>query len=368
MEEEVAGPSQRRESTKMASGSSTQTKPLLAALSGERRKRPPIWLMRQAGRYLPEYRAIRRSAGSFLDLCYSPELAIEITLQPIRRFGFDAAILFSDILVVPDALGAEVRFVEGEGPQLTPLRSAADVARLDANGLHAHLEPVYTAIRGLRTALPGDVTLIGFSGAPWTLAAYMVEGGGSKEFLAARRMARGEPETFRALIDLLADTVISYLCAQVDAGAEALQLFDSWAGVLPEPELRRWCIEPTRRIVTALRQRHPDIPIIAFPRGIGVSYVEFARAVPVQGISLDTTVPVEWAAQTLRRDPGLCLQGNLDPVALLGSEEDLLAEARRIVAAYGDRPFVFNLGHGVAQETPPESVARLVDYLKSRER
>ena len=352
----------------MFSSNGIRTKPLLAALNGERRQRPPVWLMRQAGRYLPEYREIRRSVGGFLELCYSPELAIEITLQPIRRYGFDAAILFSDILVVPDALGADVRFVEGEGPQLTPLRTAADVARLSAKDLHAHLAPVYATIRGLRTALPSDVTLIGFSGAPWTLAAYMVEGGGSKEFLAARRMARREPETFRVLIDLLVDAVVSYLSAQVDAGAEALQLFDSWAGVLPEPELRRWCIEPTRRIVTALRQRHPDTPVIAFPRGVGASYAEFARAVPVQGISLDTTVPVQWASQALRRDPSLCLQGNLDPVALLADGEDLLAEARRIVAAYGDRPFIFNLGHGVAQETPPESVGRLVDYLKSLER
>lgn len=352
----------------MSPSSGIRTKPLLAALNGERRARPPVWLMRQAGRYLPEYREIRRSVGSFLELCYSPELAVEITLQPIRRYGFDAAILFSDILVVPDALGAEVRFVEGEGPQLTPLRTPADLTRLHAKGLHTHLEPVYTAIKELRSTLPGDVTLIGFSGAPWTLAAYMVEGGGSKEFLAARRMARREPETFGALIDLLTDAVASYLSAQVDAGAEALQLFDSWAGVLPEPELRRWCIEPTRRIVAALRHRHPDIPVIAFPRGVGASYAEFACAVPVQGISLDTTVPVVWAAQTLHRDPGLCLQGNLDPAALLGSEEDLLVEAERIVAAYGDRPFIFNLGHGVAQETPPESVARLVDYLKSLER
>ena len=349
----------------MASSSGIQAKSLLAALRGERRKRPPVWLMRQAGRYLPEYREIRRSVAGFFELCYSPDLAIEITLQPIRRYGFDAAILFSDILVVPDALGADVRFVEGEGPQLTPLRSRTDLSRLDAKGLHAHLEPVYAAIRGLRTALPGDVTLIGFSGAPWTLAAYMVEGSGSKEFLAPRRMARREPEVFGALIDLLADAVIEYLSAQVVAGAEVLQLFDSWAGVLPEPELRRWCIEPTKRIAMALRERHPDVPLIAFPRGIGASYVEFAREVPVQGISLDTGVPVTWAARTLRRDPGLCLQGNLDPVALLGDKTGLLAEAQRIVAAYGDRPFIFNLGHGVTQETSPDAVSRLVDYLKS---
>jgi uroporphyrinogen decarboxylase len=338
---------------------------LLQALAGVRTPRPPVWLMRQAGRYLPEYRALRREVGGFLDLCYAPELAVEVTLQPIRRYGFDAAILFSDILVVPDALGADVRFVEGEGPQLTPLTTEADLARLGFGGFDAHLAPVYETLRRLAVALPPEVTLIGFSGSPWTLAAYMVEGGGSKEFLAPRRLARRQPELFGRLIDLLTDAVTRYLSAQVAAGAEALQLFDSWAGVLPEPELRRWCVEPTRRIVAELRARHPHVPVIAFPRGIGAAYADFAREVPVQGISLDTAVPVAWAARTLRREPGLCMQGNLDPVALLADEATLLAEAGRIVAAYGDRPYIFNLGHGVTQETPPESVGRLVGYLKS---
>lgn len=342
-------------------------KVLLAALAGEKRARPPVWLMRQAGRYLPEYRAIRSRVGSFLELCYTPELAVEVTLQPIRRYGFDAAILFSDILVVPDALGAEVRFVEGEGPQLTPLKSEADLARLGLGRLHEHLAPVYETVRQLAAALPPETALIGFAGAPWTLAAYMVEGGGSKEFLAARKLARQEPRLFSRLIDLLTEAVTLYLSRQVEAGAEALQIFDSWAGVLPEPELRRWCIEPTRRIVGSLRARHPGVPVIAFPRGVGASYVEFAREVPVQGLSLDTTVPVAWAARELRREGPLCLQGNLDPVALLGDPDDLVREAARIVAAYGERPFVFNLGHGVSQETPPEAVARLVDYLKSSE-
>jgi uroporphyrinogen decarboxylase len=340
-------------------------KPLLAALAGHRQTRPPVWLMRQAGRYLPEYRELRRGVRGFLDMCYTPDLAVEITLQPIRRYGFDAAILFSDILVVPDALGAEVRFVEGEGPQLTPLTGAADLGRLGFAGFDAHLAPVFETLRRLRVALPAEVTLIGFSGAPWTLAAYMVEGSGSKEWLAPRRMARRQPELFGQLIDLLTDAIIRYLSAQVSAGAEVLQLFDSWAGVLPETELRRWCVEPTRKIVTELRRRHPEIPIIAFPRGIGAAYATFAAEVPVQGISLDTTVPVHWAARNLRRDPGLCLQGNLDPMALLADGPSLLAEAASIVAAYGDRPFIFNLGHGVTQETPPESVGRLVDYLKS---
>lgn len=343
-------------------------KPLLAALAGIRQPRPPVWLMRQAGRYLPEYRALRRDAGSFLELCYSPELAVEVTLQPIRRFGFDAAILFSDILVVPDALGADVRFVEGEGPQLTPLREEADLTRLGFDGFHTHLAPVYETVRRLAAALPPEVTLIGFSGAPWTLAAYMVEGSGSKEFLAPRRMARQQPALFAQLIDLLSDAIIRYLDAQIEAGAEVIQLFDSWAGVLPEAERTRWCIEPTCRIVTALRAKHPQVPIIAFPRGIGAAYAEFSRTVPVQGISLDTSVPVAWAAAELRRDPVLCLQGNLDPIALLGDEPSLREEAQRIVTAYGQRPFIFNLGHGVTQETPPERVGALVDYLKSLDR
>ena len=217
----------------MLSSSTTPRKPLLAALAGERRPRPPVWLMRQAGRYLPEYRELRRGVRGFLDMCYTPDLAVEITLQPIRRYGFDAAILFSDILVVPDALGAEVRFVEGEGPQLTPLIGEADLAKLGLAGFDAHLAPVFETLRRLRLALPAEVTLIGFSGAPWTLAAYMVEGSGSKEWLAPRRMARRQPELFGQLIDLLTDAIIRYLSAQVDAGAEVLQLFDSWAGVLP---------------------------------------------------------------------------------------------------------------------------------------
>jgi uroporphyrinogen decarboxylase len=349
----------------MASSSNLPEKPLLAALAGLRQARPPVWLMRQAGRYLPEYRELRRSVGGFLEMCYTPDFAVEITLQPIRRYGFDAAILFSDILVVPDALGCEVRFVEGEGPQLTPLTGEADLARLGFARFDAHLAPVYETLRRLRLALPDEVTLIGFSGAPWTLAAYMVEGSGSKEWLAPRRMARRDPALFGALIDLLTEAVTHYLSAQVAAGAEVLQLFDSWAGVLPEPELRRWCIEPTRRIVETLRARHPEIPVIAFPRGIGAMYEVFAVEVPCQGVSLDTTVPVGWAARTLRRDPGLCLQGNLDPLALLADGPTIVAEAARIVRAYGDRPFIFNLGHGVIQETPPESVGRLVGYLKS---
>lgn len=349
----------------MTLGSATHQKPLLAALDGVRQQRPPVWLMRQAGRYLPEYRELRRSVGSFLDLCYTPDLAVEITLQPVRRFGLDAAILFSDILVVPDALGCEVCFVEGEGPQLAPVRSESDLARLGFDGFDRRLAPVLETLRRLRPALPTNVTLIGFSGAPWTLAAYMVEGGGSKEFALARRLARREPALFGRLIDLLTDAVVRYLSAQVTAGAEVVQLFDSWAGVLPELELERWSIAPAARIVTELQQRHPTVPIIVFPRGIGASYEAFAARVPAQGIGLDTTVPVAWAARVLRHEPSLCLQGNLDPLALLADESVMLAEVQHIIDAYGDRPFIFNLGHGVTPETPPASVARLVAYLKS---
>ena len=343
-------------------GTALPRKAMLAALAGKRRRRPPVWLMRQAGRYLPEYRAVRSQVRSFLELCYTPELAVEVTLQPIRRYGFDAAILFSDILVVPDALGQEVRFVEGEGPQLTPLRKAEALDRLAVARLHDRLAPVYETLRRLKLALPPEVALIGFAGAPWTLAAYMVEGGGSKEFWAARRLARQEPVLFGRLIDLLTEAVSDYLSAQVAAGAEIIQLFDSWAGVLPPAELERWCIEPTRQIVRSLRARHPEVPVIAFPRGIGASLQRFVERVPVQGLSLDTTVPLPWAASHLQ---GPCLQGNLDPAALLAAPEILQAETAAVVAGHGERPFIFNLGHGVSQETSPEAVSRLVAYLKS---
>jgi uroporphyrinogen decarboxylase len=298
-----------------------------------------------------------------LSVCYNPDLAEEITLQPIRRFGFDAAILFSDILVIPDALGAGVRFLEGEGPQLDPLRDETGVARLDPGRLHGHLEPVYETLRRLRRSLPPAVTLIGFSGAPWTLAAYMVEGSGSKEYAAPRTMARRQRPLFKALIDLLTDAVIAYLDRQVQEGAEALQLFDSWAGVLPEGEFRAWCIEPAARIVAELNARHPGVPVICFPRGAGAGYLEFASSVRPQGLSLDTTVPMGWAAASLPGD--VCLQGNLDPLAFFGTPEAMLEEAARILAATAGRAHVFNLGHGVLPPTDPAMVGRLVAYLQS---
>ncbi|MGF1563421.1 MAG: uroporphyrinogen decarboxylase [Geminicoccaceae bacterium] len=338
-------------------------KPLLRALRGEKSHTPPIWFMRQAGRYLPEYRQKRAEAGGFLDMCYNPAFATEVTLQPIRRYGMDGAILFSDILVVAHALGADVRFVEGEGPKLTPIRTAAGLDALDPSRLHGHLAPVYQAVRQLRAALPAETTLIGFAGAPWTVAAYMIEGAGSKEWPNTRYMAYAERALFARLIDMLTDATADYLGAQIEAGAEAVQIFDSWAGVLPEGEFEAWGIAPVARIVAQLRARHPDVPILAFPRGVGVLYRRFAQAVPVDGLSLDTTVPIAWAADTLDVP---CLQGNLDPLLLRAGGPRLDAEVDRIVGAYADRPYIFNLGHGVLPETDPAHVAQVVDRLRAK--
>ena len=334
----------------------------LQTLAGEAPSPPPIWLMRQAGRYLPEYREVRAEAKGFLDLCYTPDFAVEVTLQPIRRYGFDAAILFSDILVVPDALGCDVSFVEGEGPKLGVIRDGSAVSRLSKTGLHDHLAPVYATLRRLRKELPEETALIGFAGAPWTVASYMVEGGGSKEFQEARYFARTDPEAFSALIDLVADATKDYLLAQVEAGAQALQLFDSWAGVLPPSAFDRWCVRPMATIVNAVKDVHPEIPIIGFPRGAGVLYQHFIDRVPVDGVSLDTTVPADWAVENLKK---VCLQGNLDPIALLSGGDDMLNDARHLLNTLSGHPHIFNLGHGVLPPTHPDTVKRLVDFVRS---
>jgi uroporphyrinogen decarboxylase len=318
--------------------------------------------MRQAGRYLPEYRALRACAGSFLDLCYTPALAHEITLQPVQRFGMDAAILFSDILVVADAVGCPLAFVEGSGPKLEPVRSAASVAALRTSDLSARLAPVYETVQRLRQDLPAETALIGFAGAPWTVAAYMVEGEGSKEFYAARAFARRERATFARLIELLTEATLQHLRSQIVAGADIVQLFDSWAGILPEPEFERWCQEPAAQIVRTLKAEFSEVPIIAFPRGAGLHYRSFVDAVPIDGLSLDTAVP---AARVRRELPGLCLQGNLDPVALLAGGQAVRHEAERIVQSLARGPFIFNLGHGVLPETDPEEVAALVAHVKA---
>lgn len=342
---------------------SSPSKPFLRALAGETLSRPPFWLMRQAGRYLPEYREVRAKAGGFLDLCYTPALATEVTLQPIRRYAMDAAILFSDILVLPHALGQPLAFMEGEGPKLEPVRSSADLLTLDASGLHARLAPVYETVARIRSALPADVALIGFAGSPWTVACYMVEGGGSKEFAAVKGWAYRDPSGFGTLIDLLVDATADYLCRQVEAGAEAVQLFDSWAGVLPEAAFERWVVAPTRRIVERVAARCPGVPIIGFPRGAGVLYERYAAATGVTALGLDTTVPVGWAAARLQRL--LPVQGNLDPIELIAGGSSLETAVRAILEGFSGRPFIFNLGHGVVPSTPPEHVAALAALLRA---
>lgn len=338
-------------------------KRMLRALKGERLDKPPFWLMRQAGRYLPEYREVRSQAGGFLDLCFSPKLACEVTLQPIRRYGMDAAILFSDILIVPYGLGQPVGFKEGEGPVLDPVRSAGDLGRLSLEGFHERVAPVYETVSLIAEALPKETTLIGFAGSPWTVATYMAEGGGSKEFVAVKRWAYSDPVGFGQLIDMLVEATISYLSRQVEAGAEVLQLFDSWAGILPEPGFRRWCIEPTIRIVSALKAKHPDIPVIGFPRGAGALYAAYATETGIDAMSLDTTVPVAWAAETLQSI--LPVQGNLDPILLVAGGEALDREIDRILTGFSGGAHIFNLGHGVTQTTPPESVERLARRLRA---
>ena len=343
--------------------SSPLRKPFLAALAGQPQLPVPFWLMRQAGRYLPEYRQIRAEVGGFLELCYNPDLATEVTLQPLRRYGMDAAILFSDILVVPDGLGQQVAFKEGEGPVLRPVRTAEDVAALSRDRLHQHLAPVYQTVRQLAAAIPATTALIGFAGAPWTVATYMVEGGSSKEYLHAKRMAYGDPGLFGRLIDLLVEATGDYLVAQIDAGAEAIQLFDSWAGALSEEQFDRWVVAPTRTLVARLHAERPGIKVIGFPRGAGALYERYAAETGVDAISLDTGIPLAWAAQRLQ--PHCTVQGNLDPARLVVGGEALDQAVDRILAALAGGPFVFNLGHGIVPPTPPENVARLAERIRA---
>jgi uroporphyrinogen decarboxylase len=337
-------------------------KPLIRALKGDKLAHPPIWLMRQAGRYLPEYRDVRAKAGSFLDLCYNPALAAEVTLQPIRRFGFDAAILFSDILVVADALGQKVGFEEGRGPVLEALVDGKDVARLKLEQLHERLGPVYETIGRVKAALPAETVLIGFAGAPWTVASYMIEGGSTRDFARAKSWMYGRATDFTALIGLLTDATSRYLIRQVEAGAEVLQIFDSWAGALSHPDMRQFCLAPLRQIVATVRKAHPKVPIILFPRGIGAGYLDFAAEEFAQGLGLDSSVPLEWARDQLQTRA--CVQGNLDPQLLATGGRSLSAGTARILNRLGRGAFIFNLGHGIVPETPPEHVGELVKLVR----
>ena len=325
---------------------------------------PPIWLMRQAGRFLPEYREIRSQAASFLDFCYTPRLAVEATLQPIRRFGFDAAILFSDILVIPDALGQRVSFEEGEGPRLEPVDSAARLSALRGEIDPARLAPVFEAIQQVKARLPDDVALLGFCGAPWTVAGYMIAGRGTPDLAPARLLAYRDPQLFQALIDRLVEASITYLGQQIDAGVGAVQIFESSAGVLSQGQVRRWCFEPLREIVAGVKARHPGVPVIVFAKGISAYLVELAKETGADVIGLDSTVDLKFAATSVQRS--WPVQGNLDPLALLAGGEALDAAIDDIIEVLGGGPLIFNLGHGVLPETPIAHVERLVDRVRRR--
>ncbi|TMJ47364.1 MAG: uroporphyrinogen decarboxylase [Alphaproteobacteria bacterium] len=337
-------------------------KPFLEVLAGHRQKVPPIWMMRQAGRYLPEYRDVRAKAGGFLDVCFKPELAAEVTLQPIRRFDFDAAIIFSDILVIPYALGRAVRFEIGEGPRLDPLNTPDKVASLAAEADFTKLEPVYEALRCVRRELDPGIALIGFCGAPWTVATYMVAGQGTPDQAPARMMAYSHPEAFAKIIDTLIENSIRYLLGQLQAGADALQIFDTWAGVLPPREFARWSIEPTRRIVEGVREKIPHARIIGFPRGAGALLPSYVDTTGVDAVSID------WAAEPSlireRVQTKVAVQGNLDPLALIAGGAALDRAIDDVLANYASGRLIFNLGHGILPETPIAHVERMLKRVR----
>ncbi len=337
-------------------------KPLIEVVSGERRRIPPIWMMRQAGRYLPEYRELRARAGSFLDLCFTPEYAAEVTLQPIRRFNFDAAIIFSDILVIPHALGRAVRFEAGEGPRLDPLDTPEQARALASSADFTRLEPVYEALRRVRHALAPEIALIGFCGAPWTVATYMVAGRGTPDQAPARLMAYHHPEAFARIIDVLVENSIQYLHGQLRAGADCLQLFDTWAGVLPPREFARWSVEPTRRIVEGVRKLVPDAKIIGFPRGAGAQLPAYVEATGVNAVSIDWTAePALIREQVQSR---VAVQGNLDPLALIAGGDALDRAVDDVLANYGKGRLIFNLGHGIQPETPIAHVEQMIRRVR----
>ncbi len=336
------------------------SKPLLSVLSGGNPGVIPIWLMRQAGRYLPEYRQLRAQKGGFIELVYDAEAAAEVTLQPIRRFGFDGAILFSDILIVPHALGQDLRFEAGEGPRLSPPLIDASLAALDS--IPARLEPIYRTVEKVKAALPPETTLLGFAGSPWTVATYMVAGQGSRDQEAARTYAYADPVAFAAIIEAIVGMTVDYLSGQIAAGAEAVQLFDSWAGSLAPAQFEAWVIAPTVRIVSALKARHPDVPIIGFPKGAGTRLPAYARETGVDALGLDETVDPAWAVRALPER--LPLQGNLDPVALLAGGPALETAVMRILSSFEGRPHIFNLGHGIIKETPVAHVEQLLALVR----
>lgn len=336
-------------------------KPLLAVLDGDRRSPAPMWMMRQAGRYLPEYRQLRQEKGSFLDLVYDSDAAAEITLQPLRRFPrLDAAILFSDILIVPFAIGQNLTFITGEGPRLTPTLADGDLD--DLTPYLARFEPIYETVRKVKAALGPEKALIGFAGAPWTVATYMIAGQGSRGQTEARRLAYADPDRFAAIIERIESVTLEYLSGQIEAGVEVLQLFDSWAGSLSPAQFEQWVIAPTARMVAALNQRHPNVKVIGFPKGAGGKLAAYVRETGVSTVGLDETVDPLWAAKEL--PPKLPLQGNLDPLALIAGGTPLQVAVKRILDAFADRPHIFNLGHGILPDTPIAHVEQLIALVK----
>ncbi|MFL6845296.1 MAG: uroporphyrinogen decarboxylase [Allosphingosinicella sp.] len=336
-------------------------KPLLSVLNGRKAEKTPLWLMRQAGRYLPEYRALRAEKGGFLDLVQDPDAAAEVTLQPLRRFGFDGAILFSDILMVPFALGQDLRFEAGEGPRLAPPLVDSTLAALDS--APARLEPVYRTVEKVAARLPESTTFLGFAGSPWTVATYMVAGQGSRDQAEARRLAYSDPAAFEAIVEAISNLTVDYLSGQVERGVEAVQLFDSWAGSLSPAQFERWVIAPTASLVARFKARHPDVPVIGFPKGAGGKLAAYARETGVDAIGLDETVDPVWAAAELPRE--LPVQGNLDPLALLAGGEALETAVMHILSSFRERPHIFNLGHGILQETPIPHVEQLIALVRA---
>jgi uroporphyrinogen decarboxylase len=339
---------------------------IIKVLKGNKATRPPLWLMRQAGRHLPEYNKLRLQSKNFLDLCYSQDLCVDATLQPIKRYGFDAAILFSDILVVPDALGQHVQFIPGTGPVLQPISTVKEINELNINRLLQHLSPIYKAIEKSVLCLkdfPSKPALIGFVGAPWTLATYMVEGGSSRDHQKTRRWAYESPKEFNQLIDLLIDATSQHLLQQIESGVEVIQIFDSWAGVLSPLQFDRWVIEPTKKIIDRIKVKFPDLPVIGFPRGAGLLYKNFIEETGVDAVSIDSSVPLNWAVENLQKN--VVVQGNLDNLALLVGGDLLEAEITNVLTAFSNGPFIFNLGHGVLPDTPISHVERLVERVHS---
>lgn len=337
-------------------------KAFLAAAMGHEQDIPPIWLMRQAGRYLPEYRATRAKAGSFLDLCYNSELAAEVTLQPIRRYDFDAAILFADILLIPHALGQDVSFAEGEGPRLAPVKTLEDLERFRARDIHHHLSPVYETVRLVRAGLAPEKALIGFAGAPWTVATYMIGGGAQRDPAALRAVWYRDPAFAESLTALLVDATAAYLIRQIEAGAEAVQLFDTWASGLPEPILKAACLDPAEAIAARVKAAHPHVPVILFPKGVGPAGEAFARLANCDVIGIDHAHP--WAHARAAFSPHATVQGGLDPMLVVAGGARMEQEARRLRETFRGVPYIFNLGHGLTPDTPPENVARLVEIVR----